>query len=102
MLAGPLVEVGHLRNVIGNQIHHKDVLENVVQAVISHVHLLKKDIGVHVHPYVDLHPPDHLLLEELLGLHHLKALNLLLGPYPGHHQLEVREAHQTAEKEAYR
>lgn len=97
-LVGLLVEVGHLRNALGNQIHLRDVLENVVQVVISHVLLLKKDIDVHVHPYVDLHLLDHLLLEELLELH-LKVLNLLLGLYPGHHQLEVREVCLTTEKE---
>jgi hypothetical protein len=70
-----------------------------VQVVISHVLLPKKDIDVHVHPYVDLHPLGHLLLEELLELLRLKVLSLLLDPYPGHQQLEVREVHQTAEKE---
>lgn len=70
-----------------------------MQVVISHVHLLKKDIDVHVHPYADLHLPDHLLLEESLELH-LKVLSPLLGLYPGHHQLEVREVCLTTEKEA--
>jgi hypothetical protein len=97
-LADLLVEVEHLKNVLGNQIHLKDELENVVQVVISHVHLLKKDIDVPVHLYVDLHLPDHLLLEELLELH-LKVLSPLLDLYPGHHQLGVREVHLTTEKE---
>jgi len=70
-----------------------------VQVVISHVRLSKNDIDGHVHLYVDHHLPDHLLLEELLELPHLKVLSLLLDLYPGHHQLGVKEAHLTAEKE---
>lgn len=65
VLAGPLVEVVHLKNVVGSQIHHRGAPGNEVQVVINRrVLLLKKDVDAHVHPYVDLHLPDHLLLPD--------------------------------------
>lgn len=69
VLVGLLEGVEHLRNAVENQILLKGVLENEV-LVVNHEHLLKKDIDEHAHLYVDLHLPDHLLLEELLE-HHL-------------------------------
>lgn len=81
VLADLLVEVEHQKNVAKSLIHHKGVPENVVLVVINHVHPVKKDVDAHVHPYVDLHLPDLLLLEELLEHHHLRVHNRLLDLY---------------------
>lgn len=78
VLVGLHIEVERLRNVIvGNQILLNGVQENVAQVTISHVHLLKKGIDVYVHLNVDLHLPDHLLLEELQEHRHREVHNLL-------------------------